>query len=62
MLLVGLTGGIATGKSLVSGYLRELGAQIIDWDIISRVVVEPGLPAWQDIVHYFGKEILQQSG
>ena len=60
MLLVGLTGGIASGKSLVSKYLRELGAYIIDYDLISRAVVEPGLPAWQDIVNYFGKEILQE--
>ncbi len=59
MLRVGLTGGIASGKSLVAGYLKELGAQIIDWDAISKIVVEPGLPAWQDIVRYFGKGILQ---
>jgi len=59
MLLVGLTGGIATGKSLVSGYLRELGAHLIDWDVIAKKIVEPGLPAWQDIKNYFGEEILQ---
>lgn len=60
MLLVGLTGGIASGKSLVSNYLRELGAYIIDYDIVSRAVVEPGLPAWKDVVNYFGQEILQE--
>ena len=62
MLIVGLTGGIATGKSVVTGYLRELGAYIVDWDVIARAVVEPGLPAWQDITQYFGKEIVQPDG
>ena len=62
MIIVGLTGGIATGKSLVSGYLKELGAYIIDWDVIARAIEEPGLPTWQDIVNYFGKEILQKDG
>ena len=60
MLRIGLTGSIATGKSLVSEYFRELGAPVIDWDLISRAVVEPGLPAWQDIIDYFGTEILQE--
>jgi dephospho-CoA kinase len=60
MAIVGLTGGIATGKSLVSNYLKELDAYIIDYDVISRMVVEPGLPAWQDIVDYFGKDILKK--
>ena len=59
MVIVGLTGGIATGKSLVSGYLKELGAYIIDWDVIAREIEEPRLPAWQNIVNYFGEEILQ---
>lgn len=60
MITVGLTGGIATGKSLVSKFFKELGAHIIDYDKVSRIVVEPGLPAWQDIVNYFGDEILQK--
>ncbi|MBM3176133.1 MAG: dephospho-CoA kinase [Chloroflexi bacterium] len=59
MLRVGLTGSIATGKSLVSRYLQELGAYNIDYDLLARDVVEPGLPAWQDIVDYFGEDILQ---
>lgn len=59
MLRVGLTGSIATGKSLVSRYLQELGAHNIDYDQLSRAVVEPDLPAWQDIVGYFGEGILQ---
>ena len=38
-----------------------MGGHIIDYDLISKMVVEPGLPAWQDIVSYFGKEILQEN-
>ena len=58
MLIVGLTGGIATGKSTVTELFRERGAFIIDFDVMSRVVVEPDTPAWKDIVEYFGKDLL----
>ena len=58
-LLLGVTGSIATGKSTVAGMLEELGARTIDFDILSRVVVEPGKPAWDDIVAYFGKQVLR---
>ncbi len=58
MLRIGLTGSIATGKSLVAKYFRELGASIIDYDLLSREVVKPGLPAWREIVDYFGDEVL----
>jgi len=57
-LLIGVTGSIATGKSTVAGMLEELGARTIDFDILSRVVVEPDKPAWQDIVAFFGEQIL----
>jgi dephospho-CoA kinase len=59
---VGLTGGIASGKSTVSHIFRSLGAQVIDADILARQVVEPGKPAWQEIVHSFGKDILLPDG
>ncbi len=58
MLRIGLTGSIATGKSLVAKYFRELGANTIDYDLLSREVVKPGLPAWREIVDYFGDEML----
>ncbi|MBI5788024.1 MAG: dephospho-CoA kinase [Candidatus Schekmanbacteria bacterium] len=58
MLVAGLTGGIATGKSTVAGFFKELGAVIIDADQIAHRLVEPGLPAWQKIVDYFGPEVL----
>ena len=60
MLLVGLTGGIATGKSLVSEILRGLGTYIIDADKIAREVVEPQKPAWLEIVEFFGKDIINK--
>jgi dephospho-CoA kinase len=59
-LLLGVTGSIATGKSTVAKMLEELGAHTIDFDILSRVVVEPGKPAWEDIVAYFGKQVLNE--
>jgi dephospho-CoA kinase len=60
ILLLGVTGSIATGKSTVAAMLEELGAHTIDFDILSRVVVEPGKPAWEDIVAYFGKQVLHE--
>lgn len=59
MKLIGLTGGIASGKSTVAEILRRMGAAIVDADILSREVVEPGQPAWQDIVDTFGEDVLQ---
>jgi dephospho-CoA kinase len=57
--LIGLTGGIASGKSTVSAILRRLGAQVIDADALAREVVKPHQPAWTEIVSTFGNEILQ---
>jgi len=57
--LVGLTGGIASGKSSVAAILRRLGAAVIDADELSREVVQPGEVAWQEIVDAFGAEVLQ---
>lgn len=62
MKVVGLTGGIASGKSTVSKLLRQLGAVVVDTDIIAREVVEPGKPAWQDIVAWLGADILLPGG
>ncbi|MFZ7112251.1 MAG: dephospho-CoA kinase [Desulfatiglandales bacterium] len=59
-LLLGVTGGIASGKSTVANMLVDMGAYIIDFDVLSREIVEPGQPAWQDIVEYFGKQVLQK--
>ncbi|MBW2621693.1 MAG: dephospho-CoA kinase [Deltaproteobacteria bacterium] len=57
-LVIGVTGSIATGKSTVAVMLEEMGAPIVDCDLLSRLVVEPGKPAWEDIVSFFGEEVL----
>jgi dephospho-CoA kinase len=61
-LLVGLTGGIATGKSTVSAMLAHLGCRVIDADQLAREVVAPGQPAHAAIVAEFGPEVLQPDG
>ena len=62
MLIVGLTGGVASGKTAVSRALREEGAYIIDADQIARELVQPHKPAWNELIRAFGKEILQEDG
>lgn len=61
-LLVGLTGGIATGKSTVSELFRMLGAVVIDADQLARDVVEPGQPALAEIARAFGDHVLDAGG
>ena len=60
--VLGVTGGIASGKSTVSALLVELGAPLIDFDVLARLVVEPGRPALQAIVAHFGKMVLHADG
>jgi len=62
MLKVGLTGGIATGKSFVLGVLGELGCEALDADQTAREVVEPGQPAFDEIVAHFGQQIVGEDG
>jgi dephospho-CoA kinase len=59
-LLIAVTGGIASGKTTVANMLSDLGVPAIDFDILARQVVEPGKPAWNDIVEYFGKQVLAE--
>jgi dephospho-CoA kinase len=59
MLLIGLTGGVATGKSTVAKLLKACGAVIIDADALAREVVQPGKPAWRDIVRLYGEQVLE---
>jgi dephospho-CoA kinase len=60
MLNVGLTGGIASGKSTVARMLAEKGAVLIDFDEIAHAVEELGRPVWREIIHHFGEGILHE--
>ncbi|MGV3345367.1 dephospho-CoA kinase [Enterobacteriaceae bacterium LUAb1] len=59
---VALTGGIGSGKSCIASAFAQLGVTVIDADIIARQVVEPGQPALQKIIDYFGKQIITPEG
>lgn len=61
-MVIGLTGGIATGKTTVSNYLKELGYSIIDADVIARQVVEPGTKGLRMITDTFGEKVLTSDG
>ena len=61
-LRIGLTGGIASGKSTVADLFAELGAAIIDTDVIAREVVAPGQPALDEIAAEFGAEVIDADG
>jgi dephospho-CoA kinase len=61
-ILLGVTGGIASGKSAVSDMLLALGSPLIDFDLLARKVVEPGTRGYEQIVEYFGKQVLQENG
>jgi dephospho-CoA kinase len=62
MLNVGLTGGIASGKSTVAKMFEDQGAYLIDFDALAHFVEEPDHPAWKAIVEFFGREILNEDG
>lgn len=57
-LIIGLTGGIGSGKTAVSDRFKALGIHIVDADISARTIVEPNKPAWHDIKAFFGDEVL----
>jgi len=59
MKVIGLTGGIGSGKSTVSQFLAELGAVIIDSDKVGHEVFKPGTEAWREVVDAFGRQILK---
>jgi dephospho-CoA kinase len=58
MLRVGLTGGLGSGKSIVAGYLRDLGAEVIEADELGRALMKPGQQVYNEIVHTFGPEVV----
>lgn len=59
MLIVGLTGGIGAGKSLVAGYFSDLGAKVLDADTLARLAIERGSPGFDEVVAAFGDSILK---
>lgn len=62
MLLVGLSGGIGSGKSTAARLLEERGAVVIDLDVVAREVIEPGRPGFDAVVTRFGQEVLGPDG
>ncbi len=62
MLLLGLTGGIASGKSLVARVFKDCGAHLVDADRIVHDLLEPGQPAWREVVDHFGSAIRTPDG
>ena len=62
MLIIGLTGGIGSGKSAVSDKFKSLGITVVDADVAARTVVEPSQPALAEIERHFGSNILNQAG
>ena len=62
MFVIGLTGGIGTGKSEVSRLLAELGAEVIEADRVAHEAYEPGTPGWREVVEAFGEGVLDADG
>ena len=62
MLRVGLTGGIGSGKSTVARRLGELGAMVIDADVVAREIMEPGQPVLEQVRERFGDEVIRADG
>ncbi|MBQ0718725.1 MAG: dephospho-CoA kinase [Gammaproteobacteria bacterium] len=62
MFVLGLTGGIGSGKSAVAACFKEYGIKVVDADIAARRVVEPGTPSLQAIAEHFGPQLLQDDG
>jgi dephospho-CoA kinase len=61
-LVIGLTGGIGSGKTMASDHFARLGITIVDADLAARVIVEPGQPALQEIAAHFGNDVLLADG
>lgn len=62
MFVLGLTGGIGSGKSAVAACFKKYGIKVVDADIAARKVVEPGMPALKAIAEHFGEQVLQADG
>lgn len=62
MFILGLTGGIGSGKTAASDYFERQSIRVVDADVVAREVVEPNQPAWQAIVEHFGHDVLLENG
>lgn len=62
MLVIGLTGGIASGKTTVATILQELGAAVLDADEVAKKIVQKGKPAYKEIINTFGRKVLTSDG
>ena len=62
MLRVGLTGNLGSGKTTVAGYLRELGAEVIEADVLGRALMEPGESVYAAVVDAFGPGVVNAEG
>jgi dephospho-CoA kinase len=62
MLLVALTGGIATGKSVVASILKQKGCYVQNADQLAQELMQPETPVWKNLVHHFGQGILKEDG
>src|SRR5690554_7338076 len=60
--IVGLTGGIGSGKTAASDHFEKLGVPVVDADVVAREVVEPGMPALEAIAEHFGPEVIDSNG
>ncbi len=60
MIVIGVTGGVGTGKSTVAGMLKQCGAAVVDADVIAHQAMEPKRLVWREIVRAFGREVLNQ--
>ena len=61
MLVVGLTGGIVSGKTTVAAFFKDLGGKIIDADVIAHQIIEPNQRTWKKIIRHFGRKILKDN-
>lgn len=61
-IVIGLTGGIASGKSTASAFFKRMGCKIVDADAVAHKIVQPGMPALKAIANYFGSDILLPNG
>ena len=61
-MIIGITGGIASGKTVVSEYLRQLGYPIVDADVLAREIMAPGGPVLEEIAQAFGSEMIAADG